>query len=181
MSACKILWVSDEQAGPVNGIVQYKGEALWFTRIEDLASPFVVPQPDVKDIEKIEDLSEIDVDKWDLPEESEQVSAELENQAFKEQLDNRRYRLLRLNSTDMRALNENHANYCRETGAPVLHGGPRLVRAKNVSNGRSALSTPTEFVHSIVSFNITGEEVAIIKQSEFSNYWVERRVVVQPE
>lgn len=43
----KILWVHDEFEGPMNVLAEYKGEKVWFNRVDTRALPSVVSSTDV--------------------------------------------------------------------------------------------------------------------------------------
>jgi hypothetical protein len=51
MESARILWVYTENDGPMNGLAEYKGEKLWFSRIltPDTVSSTYVSVPDIVD------------------------------------------------------------------------------------------------------------------------------------
>jgi len=194
---CKILWVQDEHDGPLNGLALYKNQKVWFARIPEqrdidavIAPKSVSDETASTEKKTDEELLEIDVDNWDLPDDEDE-DTETEMILFRGKMDKRQYRLLRLSEQDLLAVTDNHINYCRETGAPVIHGAPRVVKIKKEKGpdnnqetavkeeGKSEKKVSNEFTHAIVSFNITGAHVATIKQSDFANYWVEHEVITE--
>ena len=175
MSQAKILWVQDEYEGPMNGLSEYNGEKLWFSR---MSNPSIISSTEIP-----------------VP----YVNSDVENTSD-ENLSDRLYKLYRLNPTNMFAVSMNHVQHCEITGAPLNHGDPIKIKRKT-----KATKMPTEVIQSMIpegkqdielevehrsmaavkqyDYNIvpalvTGELVGIIKQSEFSNYLVPRRCVM---
>lgn len=172
-SNVKILWVQDEYDGPMNGVAEYNGEQVWFSRFNTppIVSSTEVPVPYV------------------APEEVSAPEAQ------------RSYTLQRIDSATMQLATENHIQHCAETGAPVNHGDPIKIRkrpqavrvetdvAKTMSEGKEetikaekrAMGKFTHFKHQIVPGNIYGEFITVIEESDFSNYLVPRKVEVVQE
>ena len=176
MSQVKIIWVQDEYDGPMNGIVEYNNEKLWFSRVNNPAiiSSTEIPVPYISN-------------------ETDDCQLELE----------RTYVLSRLNNNDMIAITNNHIAHCEKMGAPINHGDPikikRKVQSNKISNeaiqsmvpeGKSdvelqvesrALVVIKQYDHSIVPGSISGEYVTTIKESEISNYNVPRTFIVEDQ
>lgn len=165
MSRAKILWVQDEYEGPMNGLVEYEGKQLWFSRI---MSPIVV--------------SSTDVPVPDSPVESDEAPVD------------RAYTLYQLSPENMEAVTANHNQHCEETGSPLKHGDPiRIKSRKNqvkMTPEEAKAKFPDEFTlkrellahvkvysHKIVPSEMKGEAIATIHESEFENYRVPRMVV----
>lgn len=191
MSQAKILWVQDDFDGPVNGVVEYNGEKLWFARVENpsVVSSTDVPVPETKkekaSTEKSGKEEESDSDDdWDEP-----ADEDIEYTM-------RSFQLLRLEPSLLQAVTDNHIEYCKATGAPLNHGDPIKPKVKVVSVKATPedlatvipkeqesfevapklLGKFTEYKHSIVPSEITGECVATLKQSDFSNYLIPHRI-----
>jgi len=151
MSCATILWVQDELDGPINGLAVYNNENLWFSRLE----------------------SSTDAD-------SEHV-----------------YSLYRLSDDTLKAVTDNHVAHCNATGSPLNHGDPIIIKRNKhitkmeqttieslIPSGKEgveveprALSNVKSYIHSISTFDITGDLVISLKQSEFTNYFVPRSCV----
>ncbi|CAH6420091.1 Hypothetical protein HVR_LOCUS1095 [uncultured virus] len=150
LSLVKILWVHDDFDGPVNGLAEYKGEKVWFERIY--------------------------------------LSSEEE----------RTYNLKKVDSLYIEdILERNHAAYCEQTGAPLNHGDPLKMKRKiqmvnkvdltkiipkgedSVEVTQRVLSNTKKFTHSYDPQNIPGEIFTTIKQGQFSNYLVPRRIEME--
>lgn len=175
MSKAKILWVQDEYEGPMNGLAEYNGEKLWFSR---MSNPLIISSTEVP-----------------VP----YVNSELEKNEI-DNLADRLYMLYRLSSSDMVSVVMNHVEHCEKTGAPLNHGDPVKIKRKTkatkmpteviqsiIPQGkeeieleveRRSMAAVKQYQHSVVPSSITGEHVATIKQSEFSNYLVPRTCVM---
>lgn len=175
MSQAKIIWVQDEYNGPMNGLVDYNGEKLWFSRMNnpDIISSTEIPVPFIN-------------------EESEDETSKIEPE--------RNYILSRISDNDMAAITANHISHCENTGAPLNHGDPIKIKRKTqavkmptevaktlVPEGQEDIEVELEpramvaikqYDHTIVPGSITGEFVANIKETEFSNYLVPRTFVI---
>lgn len=176
MSQAKILWVQDENEGPMNGLAEYNGEKLWFAR---MSNPSVISSTDVP-----------------VPYVSSEVEAEDEET---ENLADRIYMLYRLSPNDMLSVSLNHIEHCDKTGAPLNHGDPIKIKRKTkatkmpteviqsmvpegkdeveVKLERRSMAAVKQYDHKVVPSLVTGELVTTIKQSEFSNYLVPRTCV----
>lgn len=184
MSNPRILWVQDDYEGPMNGLVEYNGEKLWFSRqvTPKIVSSTEVPPP-------------------------EPVNESDNNEDEKQKCLNRIYTLVRLSPEHMELIVKNHERYCAETGNPLNHGEPIIMRRKSNmikrpqskltktldptnKDTRSAVDVPVkmqgmgnmkEFIHQVVPSQLTGEIVTTIKEADFENYLVPRtfKVIVE--
>ena len=170
----RIIWVQDEYNGPMNGLVEYNGEKLWFSR-----------QTEPKFISSTGDV---------VPPVT--VDSEEDN---REKYNNRLYTLFRIKPEEMELVTSNHNRYCEETGAPVNHGDPVKIRrrpmikrpeselvkaldpankdtrpAVDVAINMRGLANVKRFDHQIIPSNITGDVIVVVKEREFSNYSVPR-------
>lgn len=158
-STLKILWVQDDFNGPMNGLAEYNGEKVWFSRQTD---PNVISSTEVSAPYLIPD---------------------------QEDCKNRSYSLFRLTPENLDAVIANHIKYCEEMGAPLNHGDPIRMQGKQVvkrlpaeKNAKVPLKMKTmeqikRFNHNIIPSEIVGEIVAAVKESDFVNYHVPHRVV----
>lgn len=194
-NTAKILWVQDDFNGPYNGIASFNGENLWFMKVEDplIISSTNIPVPEVqvgevkvgeiksslKSEGKEEIQSESD-DDWEDPIDDETG------------LEERLFNLFRLSPELYEKVNNNHIEYCLKTRSPLNHGDPVKPKPKiqsvkstpeeieaSLAPGETTvevehriLAQVTEYIHTITPHEITGEFVALIKQSDFSNYLV---------
>lgn len=202
MSKVKILWVQDENNGPVNGLAEYNGEKLWFSRTTDplLVSPAadrvpVIDKPKKKEedvtednTDKVEekDLQEKDLedsssDDWEIPDDEDNTSPP--EYSFK---------LYRLSDDDLKLVTDNHIKYCEMTGYPLNHGDPFTVipqgKVVKMEQEQIAAMIPKDkdylevthqslgnvrgYKHKINPGDITGDLVVTINQSDFSNYFI---------
>jgi hypothetical protein len=169
MSRAKILWVQDEYEGPMNGLAEYEGKQVWFSRI---MKPAVVSSTNVA-----------------VPEESKESSDSPDLAEV-----TRTYTLYELNPQDMELVTNNHSQHCVETGAPLKHGDPIRIKARSnqvkMTPEQAKAKFPGEFrlkqeslgmakiyTHKIVPSEVKGEVVATIFESEFENYSIPRMVV----
>lgn len=157
----KILWVHDDFDGPVNGLALYHGEKVWFARTQ---LPFIVESPD-QPLVKTEEPTRI-------------------------------YNLTRINPIHLELIEDDHIAYCQETGAPLCHGDPLIIKSRPqvlrpdlkqiIPEGEDSIELkPT--VRSILSVKqyshqydpnvIDGEFVCAVKETDFSNFNVPRRVI----
>ena len=176
----RILWVQDEYEGPMNGLVEYEGEQLWFSR---QTNPTIISSTEVP---------------------TPYVNVESENvQDQRERCNNRLYTLFRLSPNDMKLIIQNHTQYCAETGAPLKHGDPiKIKRHPVIKRSESDLSKAVDpankdtrpevdisvkmnlmhnvsrFQHKIIPSELTGTVVTVIKEVEFDNYYIPRKMVV---
>jgi len=161
----KILWVHDDYEGPMNGLAEYQGEKLWFKRSS---------MPDI--------ISSTDVP---VPSDDSQSSSTT-----------RVYVLLKLDPKMLDMIEQNHISYCNETGAPLNHGDPIKLRKKKqivkadfskyIPEGESfengietiqrTLTNVTIYKHTYSPQNIIGDYITTINETDFSNYFVPRRV-----
>lgn len=175
-----ILWVHDRDLnGPINGLASRNGEELWFQACGDVTVPAVVPS-----VELLDDAEESfsDDDSW--PE------------AQDDDVDTftRSYKLLRLSSADLQMVTGNHISQCLALGMPLYHGD--AYKAKEVKTVVKAgekelaplvtkeeeaevilakpvsMNTVNAYKHSFDPATLTGEEVATIEHTEFSNYYI---------
>jgi hypothetical protein len=167
MAQANILWVQDEYDGPMNGLVEYNGEKLWFSRLN---TPSIISS------------TEIPVPYLNTDETTENTDVE------------RTYLLHRLSGDDLILVTENHLAYCEETGAPVNHGDPFVIRSRPkavrmdvevakslIPEGKEVLETTKRplghikrYDHKIIPGTIKGEFVTVIKESQFKNYLIPR-------
>jgi len=166
----KILWVQDELDGPKNGLVDYQGDSLWFSRIDipPTISSTNIPVP------LLTQESTLDVPSLPI------VPIE------------RFYSLHKLDTNTMQNVVENHTRYCKETGSPLLHGDPFIITKKSKSTVPLVPLPKSEpidltnpilrsmgnikiYNHAFVPSDVVGEVIALISESEFTNYKVPRR------
>jgi hypothetical protein len=157
----KILWVHDDFDGPVNGLALYNGEKVWFTRVQ---LPFIVESPD-EALVKVEEPV-------------------------------RTYNLSRLSPDDLKFVEDNHLTYCQETGAPLNHGDPMIIKSRAtvvrpdlkevIPEGQDSIEVETEmrtlisvkqYHHRYDPNQVDGEFICCVKETDFINYRVPRRVI----
>lgn len=150
--SAKILWVHDDFQGPMNGLAEYKGEKVWFSRTPSLVSSTDIPvEPSAPET--------------------------------------RCYLLLRVEPQTLALIEENHVEYCKETGMPLRHGDPHRVERKQqvrkmdyskVASGfdvsQRVMTKIKQFNHSYEPQNVQGELICLIREDEFENYAVERKI-----
>lgn len=83
----------------------------------------------------------------------------------------RTYILYRLSDDDMMLVTKNHEEYCKETGAPLLHGDPIKIKHKEKSDKTNI----KKYNHKIIPSRISGDIIGTIDEKEFENYHVPRR------
>ncbi len=115
------------------------------------------------------------------------------NRLDKPNTDKYQYKLFRIDPKIADMLYTNHKSKCETTGFPLNHGDPMKVKKHHSTNKRDvaqdipegadsleakmrALSSVTGHSHNIIAKNVTGDLVAIISESDFSNYFVPRHV-----
>lgn len=186
----KILWVHDDFEGPVNGLVQYGDEKLWFNRIE--TSRQVDTQVAKSSIDSLqqEDLS------LKLPPIISSTDIPVPSQPLDLQEEIRTYSLTRLSSDILQIVEDNHVAYCNETGAPFNHGDPIKIRrrqqvakmdlSKIIPEGQDGIDVKLRSLANVKVFNhkydplhICGEFVTTVKETDFANYLVPRRVEIE--
>lgn len=92
----------------------------------------------------------------------------------------RNYKLKKVDAlyiTDV--LENNHKLFCEQTGAPLNHGDPIKINRKHISSNKNTMITTKTFTHAYDPMNIPGEILIVIKESQFSNYFVPRRVEME--
>lgn len=158
MSHAKILWVQDQYDGPINGLAEYNGEQVWFSRV---GNPSIVSSTEIP-----------------IP----YLNAESEETVT----ENRAYTLYRLSAEDMECVVRNHIEHCQETGTPLNHGDAIKMRRRpessnapsnlpeNIAVALQPLKHLRVYHHKIVPSEVSGEVIATIKESDFSNYLVPR-------
>jgi hypothetical protein len=161
----KILWVHDDFEGPMNGLGDYQGEKVWFSRS---LIPVTISSTDVP----IEKNGDSDVQSM------------------------RVYALTRLSAELLSNIEENHVAYCNQTGAPFNHGDPIKIRRKTQINKMDlskiipegedgidathrTLTHVKVYNHTYDAQSIFGEYVTTIKESDITNYFVPRRVLLE--
>jgi hypothetical protein len=187
MSHIKILWVQDEYDGPMNGLAEYNGRNVWFSRLN---TPSII-SPRISKIFPAEETMSPLPTEIPIPYTNVEISEE-------QSATDRSYLLHRLTENDMKLVIENHQDHCHETGAPVKHGDPHQIRIRPQITRMDAevafasipkdetvlkvsqrpLGCVKQYVHKIVPGGIKGEFVAIVKESEFMNYNVPHTVSV---
>jgi|SRR3972149_7948099 len=153
----KIVWVHDDFEGPVNGIVEYNGEKVWFSRVQ---LPYVVSSTDVpvpeQDIRTytLTRISSSDLERLEHNHEDycEKIGAPV--------LHGDCYKIRR------RPLGEK-ADFSK-----IIPEGEE----KEVEATKRPLSNVKTFIHTMDVNNLSGEYIDTIPESEFSNYSVPRRV-----
>lgn len=147
----KILWVHDDFNGPMNGLAEYEGEKVWFDRVSN-----------------------------------------------EEQSEERSYTIKRVDATLIECVLEpDHKDYCEIIGAPLKHGDPIKVKrsrqmvtkmdiASAIPPGEESLevqprvlSQTKRFVHRYDPQCLPGEIITTIKESQFTNYFVPRRIEME--
>lgn len=136
----KILWIQHAFNGPLNGLAEYKGEKVWFRKVENS--------------------------------ESELISS--------------KYELVKLSEDDLKKVEDNHIRYCKELNLPLHYGyeakptKPVKMISRDKEKGTGKIRVLTEnakiFTHSFVCSDLKGEVVALIKDEEFSNFNIPRKV-----
>ena len=164
-SHIKILWVHDDFEGPMNGLAEYQGEKVWFSRSY---IPTTISSTDIPVDDEISDSPPV-----------------------------RFYTLRRLSPDILGAVEDNHAAYCKETGAPLNHGDPIKIRKRqqmikmDLSNiipegddgidaTQRSLANVKVYNHTYNSQNIPGEYITTVREDDFVNYLVPRRVEISP-
>ena len=145
----EILWVQDEFDGPVNGVMKYNDDILWFSRVQ---------LPFTESVKRVDD---------------------------------RTYILTKLDDETMKLVEEDHRNYCEQTGAPLKHGDPFKLRRKEViekpnikdliPNGDDSVELDKRSMLNVKVFtyrydpaNLCGKYITTIKESQITNYAVPR-------
>lgn len=157
-----IQWVYDEFNGPVSGCGLYNNKQVWFDRIFAGVPPMI--------------------SSTDVPiAESTAPTAEPE------------YTLSVVPKDLLDAVFADHHDFCRDNGAPLYHGDPirvlphTLISRPNFStvvpDGTSTIDAKMRSMtvvqnktRKFAPGSVTGEKIGVIKQSEFTNYFVPRRV-----
>lgn len=196
MSSLKILWVQDDFNGPINGLVSYNGENLWFSKIE---KPPMVSSTDIPIPKMVESMNNQSSNSQSKEESVSQQKKEAESDDEwddpvdeEDSVEERSFTLYRLAPETLKTVTDNHIAYCLKTGAPLNHGDPIRPKAKTqgvkASPEEISASLPSgvksidvvprlmakvnDYYHSINPFSVTGEYVTTVKQSDFSNYLV---------
>jgi hypothetical protein len=161
MEKATILWVHDYFEVPLNGLAEYKGEQVWF-RCDTQHQ--IVSSTDVE-----------------VP-----IPSKLENSAHE-------YSLLRLSKEDMDLVTKDHLEYCTFSGAPLNYGDPVKIKrktitvkadpktlvepeTKHIDASLRSLGDGKHYQHLIIAGTLKGEFLAAIKESDFTNFRVPRRV-----
>lgn len=107
----------------------------------------------------------------------------------------RKYNLMRLNSDFLKEIKIDHEEYCKQTGAPLNHGDPRIIKKrpqitkydyeKINQNGEDMEATFRSLMnvklieHKYNTMNICGEFVATINESDIINYFVPHPIKIE--
>jgi hypothetical protein len=192
-TAVRILWTHDNFNGPVNGLCSLSGREtpLWFVRLTEHSQNVnsTVDAPDLTKNDNEDKASSLSSDSghsWSSEEQEITKSDEKSNS------DERAYALYNLRNLDDVQLM--HERYCSKTGAPLLHGDPvkikrnrQLVKkidysqfkeGEEIEGEKRALCRLTQFDYEFdpMSVEIGEELVCIVKESQFENYNIPRRV-----
>lgn len=154
-----IKWVYHYMDGPFNGMADYQGNPVWFSRLE---------RPPV-------------VSSTDVPVHTITISDD--------NLNERIYQLIRLDEQTLRRAQADHELYCQNTGMPLTHGEPMsttgkptIIRTDNSSSNKNSslrsMITIREHQRSFNPQNIVGEEVTVVPESAFTNYNVPHKLVI---
>jgi hypothetical protein len=160
----KILWVQDEYEGPLNGLVEYQGEKLWFSRtdIPTMISSTKIPVPPIKISEPNERIYTLTrLNKLDL----EKV---IENH---------------LTYCELTGLPINHGDsLIIRSSKQVAKNDIKIVNSLPSEDKSEVKALPRplcdvkSYNHKVNLNNMNGEFVTIIRESEFINYLVPHTV-----
>ena len=161
----KILWVQDEFEGPVNGLAEYKGEKVWFARIDGVTVPSSLYAPPI-------------ISSTDVPVPIDEIPNY-----------EKHYCLSRLTDECLKEVTLNHLRHSEETGSPLNHGDPIKIRRRAMVNKMKtpivqedenmtirSLGKITTYNHKVNPQNIRGEYFDTIKESQFTNFMMPHRV-----
>lgn len=151
----RILWVQDLHEGPLNGLCEFKGEKLWFSRISESSST--------------------QNDNEDLPTRS-YVLYKLDPEMLQIVEDNH---IAYCNETGSPLNHGDPTKFKRRT--QMLKGDlSKCLKEGSEEEGVEAtqrsLSNVVIYNHTFNSREIYGEYVSVIKETDFSNYSVPHRI-----
>ena len=165
MSRVKILWVQDEDDGPGNGMAEYNGEEVWFSRVK---SPSIVSSTDVP----VPPTSTESNDRvYTLYHLSPEIKAIVQ-----------RNHIAYCEETGAPL---NHGDPIKfKVRSNKVRVEPEMTKATTSEESRVKLQPIAQintYVHHIVPGDVTGEVVTTIHESNFENYLVPRRLITTNE
>lgn len=161
MQSATILWVQDDYDGPVNGMVEYNGEELWFSRVN-------TPQFKVDISQTINDNLE--------SKERTYILYRLSKELFQVVTENH---LLHCEETGSPKNHGDPVKIKRKKG--VVKMKPEVMKTlvspdkEEIEAEPRSLAGIKIFGHKISPDQVTGEFITCIKETAFSNYLVPRR------
>lgn len=165
MSSALILWVQDEYDGPINGIAEFCGEKLWFSRMD------TVPLTEIAVLSTEENISSSNTQRV-------YVLYRLTDEMMEAVTNNH---LLHCEET---GAPKNHGDPIQiRRKQKVSKMKPEVMErlipdGQDVEKGIEAEHRPLAGVktygHKIIPSSVTGEIVKLLLESEFTNYFVPR-------
>lgn len=166
MALAKISWVQDNFSGPINGMIEYQGEELWFSVAND---PLFKSSTDVA-VPKVESSNE----------ERTFNLLRLSPEVMKEVNDNH---IEYCNKTGAPLF---HGDPWKKKPVTQAVKATSEELKEALPEGKTTfevqprqMSRVVQHIHSAPILNITGEYVATIKQSDISNYNVAQSFVYE--
>jgi len=167
----KILWVHDYFNGPINGLAEYKREKVWFSQVQ-------IPDTPSTNVS----MSQSSDDQVDRPLDPPYQARE--------------FTLIRLDVETLNQIQDDHTLYCKETNSPLYHGDTLKIKRHRkivkmdfskiipldqdgIDASLRSLGQVKTFVHSYDPMKISGEHITTIKEKEFINYLIPRRVEIE--
>jgi len=151
----KILWVQDENNGPMNGLAEYNGEKVWFSRV-DPSKSLVSPNYNETDGKKQETSREY-------------ALTRLSDDILKMVVENH------IAHCEASGGPTNHGDPIRVRRRPRMND---QKQTETDAKSPQSLNKVVTYKHTINPSTIYGEHITNIQESQFTNYLVPRRVIM---
>lgn len=162
VSSLKILWVHDDNNGPVTGLAQYGNEKVWFSHISQAVCPPVVSSTDVPvpNDQEIEErsyfLMRLSPEVLNMVESDHMIYCNTTGAPIYHGDPFKVKKTLQIKKMDIAAAIPQGQDYVEATLRPLAN-----VKSHN---------------RLFDSGNISGKIIATVKSSDFGNYYVPRRI-----